>query len=253
MEVSFLGTGTSQGNPVIGCSCSVCKSSDPRDKRLRSSILVKTDKLQFVIDTGPDFRYQMIRENIKILDAVLFTHQHKDHIAGLDDVRPFNYRQKKAMNVYAENNVLEALRREYAYAFELSKYPGVPNIILNQIDENPFEINNITIQTIRLLHHKLPILGFRIGSFSYLTDASNISESEFEKLKGTKTLVVNALRHSPHISHFNLKQSLETIKKINPERTFLTHISHGLGTHRRINQLLPNNISAAYDKLKIQC
>ncbi len=249
MHITLLGTGTSQGNPVIGCNCKVCNSGDPRDIRLRSSILIKHKSIHIVIDTGPDFRQQMLRSHNTKLDAVLFTHHHKDHIAGLDDIRPYNYQQKKAMQVYADERVLGALRSEFAYAFETDKYPGVPNIILNKIANTPFFIDNIKLVPIQIMHYKLPILGYRIENLTYITDASFISEVEIKKLKGTEILIINALRHSPHISHYNLEESLKLINKIKPRKAFLTHISHGLGTYKDLAKLLPKNIRPAYDGL----
>ena len=222
MKVTFLGTGTSQGVPMIGCECEVCQSTNKRDKRLRSSIWVKTDEVSFVVDTGPDFRYQMLRAEVKSLDAVVFTHEHKDHIAGLDDVRGFNYLQKRPMDIFATERVQIALKREFYYAFETEKYPGVPQLNLVTIDKEPFEVKGLVLQPIELMHYKMPVRGFRIGDFAYITDANYISQEEKNKLKGVKTLVINALRKIEHISHFSLPQALDIIEEINPDQAYLT-------------------------------
>ena len=231
VELTFLGTGTSQGVPVISCPCPVCHSTDPHDNRLRSSVLIRSEHTSVVIDTGPDFRYQMLRENVKSLDAVLFTHEHKDHIAGLDDVRAFNYTQKRSMDVYAESRVQEAIKTQFLYAFD-NKYPGVPRLNLHPIDEKDFQIGSLNIRPIRVMHYKLPILGFRIGELAYITDAKYISSESKEKLKGVQLLVVNALRKREHPTHFCLSEALELIGEIKPERAFLTHISHQWGKRK---------------------
>ncbi len=251
MKITFLGTGTSQGVPVIACKCKVCKSSDEKDKRLRSSIMIETQGTTIVIDTGPDFRQQMLRENVEKLDAVIFTHEHKDHIAGLDDVRSFNYIQKKAMDVYALKRVNEALKREYAYAFAKDKYPGVPQLNLHNIDNKEFKINNVTIIPIKVMHISLPIFGYRIKDFTYITDASFISDEEKLKIKGSKILVVNALRKKKHFSHFCLSEALELIKEIKPEKAYLTHVSHQMGLTKDIKKELPANVALAYDRQQI--
>jgi len=251
-QVTFLGTGTSQGVPVIACRCKVCKSVHPRDKRLRSSIMIKHLGKTVVIDTGPDFRQQMLRENVEQLDAVIFTHEHKDHLAGLDDVRAFNFMSKGAMDIYATERVQKALKQEFHYAFSEEKYPGTPELVLKEIQNEKFIAAGITFEPIEVLHYKLPVFGFRFNDFTYITDAKTISNSEKEKLKGTRFLVLNALRKSEHISHFNLDQALELIKEINPERAFLTHISHLMGEHSEVEHLLPDNVEIAYDGLKIQ-
>ncbi len=253
MQITFTGTGTSQGIPVIACPCDVCQSEDSRDKRLRSSIHIQTDTVSIVIDTGPDFRQQMLRENIKQLDAVVFTHEHKDHTAGLDDVRAFNFVQKKAMKVYATKQVQEALKREFAYAFADTKYPGVPEITLEEIDsDNPFIINGLTLIPILVYHYKLPVLGFRVGDFTYITDANFIPEEEKEKIKGSKVIVINALRRQTHISHYTLEEAIALMEKLKPEKAYFTHISHQLGKHEDVSKELPPYIHLAYDGLKIE-
>lgn len=251
MKVTFLGTGTSQGVPVIGCDCVVCSSLDFRDKRLRSSIAVEIQNQVFVIDTGPDFRQQMLREKIQKLDAVLFTHEHKDHTAGLDDIRSYNFLQKKDIPIYGTRKVLQQIQREFAYIFEAVKYPGVPSVQIHEITKNPFNIGDLTITPIQVLHYKLPVLGFRFEDFTYITDAKYIEDEELEKIKGTKVLVLNALQQTHHLSHLTLKEALEWVEKIKPEKAYFTHISHKLGCHHEIEQDLPENVQLAYDGLKI--
>ncbi len=251
ITITFLGTGTSQGVPVIGCKCAVCSSTDTRDQRLRTSVLIKTQGKTFVIDTGPDFRQQMLREQIDSLDGVLFTHEHKDHIAGLDDIRAFNFIQRKDMEVFATERVQTALKREFYYAFEEVKYPGVPQILLKTIDNQPFEASGITFTPIEVLHYKMPVLAFRVGDFSYVTDANFIAESEKEKLKKSKVLVINALRKSDHISHFSLDQALALIEELEVERAYITHISHQMGLHAEVEKQLPHNVFLAQDSLTI--
>ncbi|NBC84019.1 MAG: MBL fold metallo-hydrolase [Bacteroidetes bacterium] len=252
MKITLLGTGTSQGVPVIACKCKVCSSEDRHDKRLRSSVLVEAKGLTLVIDTGPDFRQQMLREHVNEVNAILFTHEHKDHIAGLDDVRAFNYVLQKPMDIYCEEKVHEALKREFSYAFAERKYPGVPQINVYHIDSKPFVLNGIEVVPIRGYHHKLPVLGFRIGDFSYLTDLNHIPAEEMPKLTGTKILVITALRKEKHVSHFNLEEALEAIHKIDPEQAYLTHISHQFGLHAIEDKALPENVHLGYDGLKIQ-
>ncbi|GAB4208116.1 MAG: MBL fold metallo-hydrolase [Bacteroidia bacterium] len=253
-ELIFLGTGTSQGVPIIGCTCEVCLSSDTRDKRLRSSVFVRTNHTNIVIDTGPDFRQQMLRENIKQLDAVIFTHEHKDHIAGLDDVRAFNYILKKKMPVYATYRVINALRREFYYVFEEEKYPGVPELDIVEINSNSFEIKDLHIQPVQVLHYQLPVLGFIFNKkIAYITDANYIPPDEKEKLKGIEVLIINALRREKHISHFTLQEALDIISEVKPQKAFLTHISHQLGKHEEVSKELPPNVFLAYDGLKIVC
>ncbi|MBN8649824.1 MAG: MBL fold metallo-hydrolase [Cytophagales bacterium] len=251
MKVTFLGTGTSQGVPVIGCPCEVCQSLDYRDKRLRSSIHIQLDDLSLVIDTGPDFRQQMLREHINRLDAVLFTHSHKDHIAGLDDVRAYNYLQKIDMPVYGNADVLAQLKTEFYYAFEKNKYPGIPQLKLHEITK-PFSIGAVKILPLPVLHYQLPVLGFRINNFSYITDAKQIPEQTLELLKGTHTLVLNALQREKHLSHFNLEEALAMATRIGAKQTYFIHISHKLGRHKIVERELPNSVALAYDGLSIE-
>jgi phosphoribosyl 1,2-cyclic phosphate phosphodiesterase len=251
LRVTFLGTGTSQGVPVIGCTCEVCQSLDYRNKRLRTSIYVEVDNRHFIIDTGPDFRQQMLRERVKRVDAVIFTHAHRDHTAGLDDVRAYNFMQQMDMPVYGTQPVLDQLRVEYAYAFSAQYYPGIPRLTLNHVGDDDFTINGITITPLPVLHLSLPVLGFRFGNFSYITDASYIPAETLEKLRGTETLVLNALQREQHISHFNLAGALEMVEKIKPKHTYLTHISHKLGLHADVTKELPADVSLAFDGLQL--
>lgn len=252
MTVTFLGTGTSQGIPVIGCTCPVCRSLDFRDKRLRTSIHISVDGQSLVIDTGPDFRQQMLREHISTLDAILFTHEHKDHTAGLDDIRPFNFRQNKDMPVYGRQQVIDQLKMEFSYAFNEKRYPGVPQILTNVITNKPFRINGTTIEPVEVFHYKLPVFGFRIKGFTYITDASYISPEEKEKIKFSDVLVLNALQKEEHISHFTLGEALEVIMELQPKKAYLTHISHKLGLHDAISNELPEGVELAYDGLKLE-
>jgi phosphoribosyl 1,2-cyclic phosphate phosphodiesterase len=253
VEITFLGTGTSQGVPVIACECETCLSKDPRDNRLRTSILLQTKDVTLLFDAGPDFRQQMLRENVKKLDAIILTHEHKDHIAGMDDVRAFNYKSQDAIDIYAEERVQKAIKREFAYVFEENKYPGVPKMRLNNIPESGFSIKDIAITPIRVRHMNLEIYGFRIGSFAYITDASYIPEASKEKLIGVKYLVLNALRKEKHISHFNLREAIDVIHEISPRKAFLTHISHQMGLYENVSRELPQGIMLAYDGLKLTC
>ena len=252
MKITFLGTGTSQGIPVIGCDCEVCKSTDFRNHRLRSSILIQTKTSSVVIDTGPDFRQQMLSNRVQSLDAVLFTHEHKDHVAGLDDIRSFNFKQKKDMPVYASDRVIDRLKEEFPYIFQTEKYPGVPSLDIREIRNEPFEFNDLNFQPIEVLHYKLPIFGYRIRDFAYLTDVKTIDEKEKEKLQGLKVLVLNALQLKPHISHLTLDEALELIAELSPQKTYLTHISHYLGIHKEVEKNLPDNVFLAYDGLSIK-
>ena len=250
LRLTFLGTGTSQGVPVITCHCPVCKSNDSKDKRLRTSALIESDKCNLVIDSGPDFRYQMLRADLQRLDAILFTHQHRDHIAGLDDVRSFNFKQKRAMPVYGNEFVIDQIKREFHYVFE-SDYPGIPQLEIHQINSEPFLIEDLNIIPVEVLHHKLPVLGFRIHDLTYITDANTIPEKEYEKIKDTRILVLNALQKDDHISHFTLDDALEVIKKVKPEKAYLTHISHNMGLHEEVSEDLPSEAFLAYDGLSV--
>ncbi len=251
LTITFLGTGTSTGVPMIGCSCAVCSSTDERDKRFRSSILVQSEKTTLVVDTTPDFRSQMLREKIMHLDSVLFTHPHKDHIAGLDDVRAYNYFSKQAMQVYANELTQEEIIREFPYVFADFKYPGIPDIQLNNIDDTPFIVGDIPVTPIYVWHLKMPVLAFRFGDFTYITDANRIDESEKAKITGSKILVVNALRKEKHISHFTLQEAVALGQELGVPQVYFTHISHQLGKHSAINAELPNGIQLAYDGLKL--
>lgn len=251
MKITFLGTGTSQGVPVIGCNCEVCSSLDFRDKRLRTSVHLEIGQKSLVIDTGPDFRMQMLREGITHLDGVIYTHEHKDHTGGLDDIRPFNFLQGKNMPLYGQLHVLNQIKTEFSYIFSKNQYPGIPRVQPHPIQNYPFEVEGIPFTPIEVFHHKLPVFGYRIMDFTYITDANHIPPQEFEKIYGTKTLVLNALQTKEHISHFNLSQALDIVQKIQPERAFFTHISHKLGLHREVEKSLPENIFLAYDGLKI--
>lgn len=253
MKIHFLGTGTSQGVPVIGCDCEVCQSNDPRDTRLRTSVLLQINNFNIVIDVGPDFRQQMLRTEIKNLDGVLITHEHNDHIIGMDDVRPFNFRSGKDMPVYASKRVQKELKERFSYVFEENPYPGAPRIQLHLIQEDQsFKLENITIQPIQVMHGKMPVFGFRIDDFTYITDAKTIEPAELEKIKGTKVLVLNALIQKEHHSHLNLSQALDLIDIIQPKQAYLTHMSHRMGTTASVEPLLPENVVFAYDGLTIQ-
>lgn len=252
IEAVFLGTGTSQGVPVIACSCDVCRSENEKDKRLRSSLLLKINNQNIVIDAGPDFRQQILREKLESLRAILITHEHVDHIFGLDDIRSFNWIQKHPTDIYAEKRVQEAIKRIFNYVFADFKYPGIPKMKLHLIENTPFKIDGIDFIPIRCYHHKLPVYGFRVGDITYITDTNSIPDQELEKIKGSKILIINALRKEKHISHFNLEEALEVISKIQPEKAFLTHLSHAFGKHDAIQQELPKNVFVAFDGLRIE-
>lgn len=251
MKVTFLGTGTSQGVPVIGCACQVCKSLDFRDKRFRSSIHLEANGVSLVVDTGPDFRMQMLRAGIKKLDAIIYTHEHKDHTAGLDDIRPYNFSQQMDIPIFGRRQVLDQIQREFSYIFSTKKYPGVPQVDPIEITENPFQINGLLITPIPVLHYKLPVLGFRFGDFSYITDANFIPDESLKLLEGTEILVLNALQKESHISHFTLDQAVEMAQKIGAKQTYFTHISHRLGLHEQVERELPEGIALGYDGLEL--
>jgi phosphoribosyl 1,2-cyclic phosphate phosphodiesterase len=252
LKITFLGTGTSQGVPVIGCGCKVCISADVRDKRLRTSVLVEQGELGVVIDTGPDFRQQMLRCGCTKLNAVLFTHEHRDHISGLDDIRAFNYIQKSPMDVYGEERVMRALNSSFPYVFAEKKYPGIPQVRMHTITTEPFQIGEMEVIPIRMMHYRLPVLGFRLGDFAYLTDGNYIPEAEKEKLIGVKHLVVNALRRETHISHFTLSEAVSLIEELSPRMGYLTHISHQMGAYAELEKELPPRIRSAYDGLVLE-
>lgn len=237
--------------PVIACPCPVCRSVDNKDKRLRTSVLIESGNKNIVIDTGPDFRQQMLREEVKNIDAILYTHDHKDHIAGLDDVRAFNFFNRKPVDVYLEKRVIPAIKREFSYIFADNKYPGIPRINLITIDNFSFEAAGLKITPIRAFHYRLPVLGFRINDFTYITDANYLPEEEKEKIIGSQYIVLNALRKQKHISHFTLNEAVNLIKEFSPRRGYITHISHQMGFHREVQKELPVNIMLAYDRLSI--
>tara|TARA_B100000900_G_scaffold255232_1_gene217477 strand:- start:212 stop:973 length:762 start_codon:yes stop_codon:yes gene_type:complete len=251
MEITFLGTGTSQGVPVITCKCEVCLSDNIKDKRLRTSVLVKYKQKSIVIDTGPDFRQQMIRENVETLDAILFTHSHMDHTAGLDDIRSYNFKSKKPMEIFCSDEVLKALKMQFSYIFADLRYPGVPKVNVNLINESDFYVDSIKITPIKAYHYKLPVHGFRIGGFVYLTDVSNIPEKEKEKMKNADIIVLDSLRKEPHMSHLCLQQSIDLINELKPKKSYLIHISHLMGLHDQVQSEIPPNIYLSYDGLKV--
>jgi phosphoribosyl 1,2-cyclic phosphate phosphodiesterase len=251
VKITFLGTGTSQGVPVIACDCNTCLSEDPHDKRLRTSILLETDDVTLLFDAGPDFRQQMLRENVKRIDAIILTHEHKDHIAGMDDVRAFNYKSQDAIDIYAEERVQKAIRTEFSYVFAEHRYPGIPKMRLNPIPEIGFKVKGIEIIPVRVCHLNLEIFGFRIGHFAYITDANYIPEASKVKLIGVKYLVINALRKEKHISHFSLREAIDIIRLISPDKAFITHISHQMGLNEKVSEELPPGIVLAYDGMKI--
>ncbi|KAB1071401.1 MBL fold metallo-hydrolase [Tamlana haliotis] len=251
MKITFLGTGTSQGIPIIGSDHPVCKSANPKDKRLRVSVLIEWKGFNYVIDCGPDFRYQMLRSGCDKIDAILFTHEHSDHVMGLDDIRPFYFKQGN-ISIYAHQRVLKALKKRFDYIFAIkNKYPGAPSLNVHRIKNKPFQLNEETVVPIKGMHANLKVFGFRFHDFAYLTDMKSVSEKEIEKLKGVKILVVNTLRVEPHHSHFNLEEALEFIEKVKPEKAYLTHISHLLGFHDDVEASLPDHVSLAYDGLEI--
>ena len=252
MRVRLLGTGTSQGIPIIGCNCPVCTSTDERDHRLRTSALVEVDGLNILIDAGPDLRQQLLRCGVTRLDALLMTHEHKDHTGGIDDVRPINFLMKTPLNIYGQPRVMKAIRNDYSYAFGPDQYPGVPQLVLNPLQPEPFEVKGVEVIPVKVRHMTLPIFGYRIRNFGYITDASFISETEKKKLRGVKVLVINALRREQHYSHFNLEQALAIIDEIKPERAYLTHVSHRLGKYVDVSQELPQNVFLGIDNQLIE-
>lgn len=251
IEATFLGTGTSQGVPVIACDCEVCNSTDEKDKRLRSSLLLKINEKNFVIDAGPDFRSQMLRERVNSLRAILLTHEHVDHIFGLDDIRSYNWVQKHPTDIYGEERVQDAIKTIFHYVFADFKYPGIPKMNLHSIANTGFWIDEIQFIPIRCYHHKLPVYGFRVGDLTYITDTSRIPNEEMQKLDGTKILIINALRKEKHISHFNLEEALNVINEVKPQKAYLTHLSHSFGKHDDIQNELPENVFVGFDGLKI--
>lgn len=253
MKITFLGTGTSQGIPVIGCDCEVCLSNDPQDKRLRTAAMVELGETNIVIDVGPDFRQQMLANNINKVEAVLVTHEHNDHIIGMDDVRPFNFRYRRDMPVYCTTQVQKSLKKRFAYAFDEDPYPGAPRFELRTISAgNSFKVGDTSILPIQVMHASMPVLGFRIGALTYLTDAKTISDEAFSQLAGTEVLILNALRKEEHHSHLSLDQALEVIDKVQPKQAYLIHMSHRMGLAAEINKILPKNVSLAYDGLSIE-
>lgn len=252
MKVTFLGTGTSHGVPFIGCDCAVCTSDNPRDKRLRSSIHLDIEGKSIIIDAGPDFRQQVLREKIRQLDALVFTHEHKDHTAGLDEVRSFNQIQQQPIAVYCRSAVLERLRKEYAYIFAGHDYPGIPDIEVQLIENKPFSVAGIALNPVEVMHHQMPVLGFRIGDFTYITDAKHIADEEKQKIKGSSTLVLNALQHEENIAHLTLNEALALVEELGVGRAYLTHISHRLGLHEVVSKGLPPQVALAFDGLQLE-
>ncbi len=253
MKVTFLGTGTSVGVPMIGCDCATCISEDPRDKRLRTSLLVELEDLTFVIDTGPDFRAQMLQHKVQHLDAVLFTHEHRDHTAGLDDIRPFNFVSDQALEVFATERVQEELKQQFQYIFETHTFKGLPQVNLKSFSKETFEIKGHKILPIEVLHYKLPISGFRFHDFTYITDLKTISESEKEKIKGSKILVLNALRFEEHRTHLTVDEAVALANSLEVPEVYFTHFSHQIGTHKAVEAQLPEHIKMAYDGLVLDC
>jgi phosphoribosyl 1,2-cyclic phosphate phosphodiesterase len=251
LTITFLGTGTSGGVPMIGCDCEVCRSTDKKDKRLRSSVLIRSPHTTLVVDSGPDFRYQMLRADVKHLDAIVYTHSHKDHVAGLDDVRAYNFFSGQPMPVYSDEMTQQVLIREFPYAFKDARYPGVPEIQLNSIALEPFTVGDIPVIPIQVWHLKMPVLGYRFGNFTYITDANRIDESEKQKIRGSEVLVLNALRKQKHISHFSLQESIDLARELDIPQVWFTHMSHQMGKHAEVCAGLPAGISLGYDMLQV--
>lgn len=252
LKITFLGTGTSTGVPVVACNCEVCTSSDPRDKRYRTSVMITQNNSNLIIDCGPDFRIQMLKHKVENIDAVVFTHAHRDHIAGLDDIRAFNYILNKSIDIFGTETTLNSIKEQFPYIFITGRYFGAPQIVLNTITNSPFSIGDFKFTPIQVKHQDMEVFGYRIGNFSYITDANFISPEELEKLAGTEVLVINALRNSRHVSHFSLSEALEIIEIVKPSRAYLTHISHFLGLHEMVQPRLPENVFLAYDGLTIE-
>jgi len=250
MKITLLGTGTSQGIPVMGCGCAVCASSNSKDNRLRTSVLIQTETAALVIDCGPDFRQQMLRERVQNLDAVLLTHEHQDHVAGLDELRSYIFKNKRPMPIYAEKNVLSRVKTLIPYAFSEHTYPGAPSFELCEIGPGELEIAGLSLIAIRAMHGNLSILGFRINSFAYFTDVNFLAEESIAALQNLDVLVIDALHHKSHHSHFNLKEALEAITEIAPQKAYLTHLSHNMGLHDVVETILPENVFLAFDGLQ---
>jgi phosphoribosyl 1,2-cyclic phosphate phosphodiesterase len=251
IKITFLGTGTSLGIPIVGCDCTVCRSTDPRDKRLRTSVLIQAAGQNIVIDTGPDFRFQVLRAGLHRLDAVIFTHEHRDHIAGLDDIRPYNYRQGGTIPLYGNEEVIKRIKVEFDYIFK-GDYPGIPKVQIHRIDNTPFTIGSLSVIPIQVMHHTMPVFGFRLGDFTYITDANSIPDDEMKKIHGSRFLVINALQREDHPSHFTLDEALEIIGNVNPEKAFLIHMGHNMGLHQQLAGELPPNVFLAYDGLSVE-
>ncbi|HUR10747.1 MAG TPA: MBL fold metallo-hydrolase [Flavitalea sp.] len=252
LTITFLGTGTSSGIPMVGCDCEVCLSTDKKDNRLRSSILVQSASTTLVVDSGPDFRYQMLRAGVRHLDGILFTHPHKDHVAGLDDVRGYNFFSGQPMHVFANEMTQEVLIREFPYAFTDMRYPGVPEITLNTIDLEPFKVGDIPVIPLQVWHLKMPVLGFRFGNFTYITDANKIDDVERIKAMNSHVLILNTLRKERHISHFTLEEGIQMSKELKAKQVYFTHLSHQMGLHEKVSKELPEDIFLAYDQLVIK-
>ncbi len=252
VKLTFLGTGTSQGVPMIACPCEVCHSADPHDKRLRTSALVQSGGRNIVIDAGPDFRTQMLAADVRRLDGILLTHEHKDHIGGIDDVRAYNYFQRGPVDIYATERVQNAVRKDYDYAFDEHPYPGAPQINLHTVGGEPFDVNGVEVVPVRGMHMKLPVTGFRIGGLAYLTDFNSIGHDEIMKIRGVEVLVVNALRYEKHLSHFTVQEAVILSRYVGAKRTFLTHMSHQLGFHAVEERRLTEGVFLAYDGLTIE-